>query len=460
MDSQPIIPEPLSANDKNSFAYKTLSYRLPIIITKVIDLLCRQRKQIISIDLKLPPEQQPEAEEETKQLIEELAKLKYELQTNKSIRPIVSSSLSDTQAWNDLLNEEYRHNDNVVYFNVSWLLSECYFYRMMHEIFIRSKYFQNFDQFFTVKKESFELCLKPAEKLAKHLLMLNDQQQSSDYQESTFTFYTMHSLWGNKFDLSLSCGERKQTGDFDFNELESKILVNDLKNFWSFMQQLLSGQNSNNNQNDKKSYRIDIILDNAGYELFTDFCWVEAMHTIGLLPKDQVIVHFHVKCMPWFVSDTMTSDIKWLLKYVNDTAGISLDLKRLNERFNENFRHRQWLIEEHDFWTLPHDYAQMPRVAPELYRDFCHESRLILFKGDLNYRKLVGDRKWNIRTSFKQAIREFQPKSAAICTLRTIKADVVVGIHDDPVIIERIKQFPSDWMEIGEYAVINFLKID
>lgn len=418
-----------------------------MIITKVIDLLCRQRKEITSIDLQLPSDQQTEAEEETKQLIEELAKLKYELQTNKPIKPIIST-LPDAKAWNDLLADEYRKNNDVTYYNVIWLLSECYFYRMMREIFIRSKYFQNFDHFFTAKKESFKLCIKPAEKLATHLLSLSNDEQSFD-QESTFKFYTMHSLWGNKLDLSISCGERNQTGDFDLNELESKILVNDLKNFWYYLKQLST------NINDKQSYRIDIILDNAGYELFTDFCWLEAMHTIGLLPKDKIIVHIHVKCMPWFVSDTMTNDIKWLLKYINDTPEISSNLKNLNNRFNENFRHRRWIVEEHDFWTLPHDYAQMSRIAPELYQNLCNESCLVLFKGDLNYRKLIGDLKWDIGTSFKQALREFQPK--AICALRTIKADVVVDIND-PITIERIKQFPKDWMEIGEYAVIHFLK--
>lgn len=172
-----------------------------MIITKVIDLLCRQRKEITSIDLQLPSDQQTEAEEETKQLIEELAKLKYELQTNKPIKPIIST-LPDAKAWNDLLADEYRKNNDVTYYNVIWLLSECYFYRMMREIFIRSKYFQNFDHFFTAKKESFKLCIKPAEKLATHLLSLSNDEQSFD-QESTFKFYTMHSLWGNKLDLSI-----------------------------------------------------------------------------------------------------------------------------------------------------------------------------------------------------------------------------------------------------------------
>jgi hypothetical protein len=43
------------------------------------------------------------------------------------------------------------------------------------------------------------------------------------------------------------------------------------------------------------------------------------------------------------------------------------------------------------YWTLPYDYAAMAARDPRLYADL-GGAALVVFKGDLNYRKLVGDR--------------------------------------------------------------------
>jgi hypothetical protein len=40
------LPEPLSASNKNSFAYKTIKDRLPVTITKVIDFIHRYRNEL------------------------------------------------------------------------------------------------------------------------------------------------------------------------------------------------------------------------------------------------------------------------------------------------------------------------------------------------------------------------------------------------------------------------------
>jgi damage-control phosphatase, subfamily III len=45
------------------------------------------------------------------------------------------------------------------------------------------------------------------------------------------------------------------------------------------------------------------------------------------------------------------------------------------------------------------EYCRMEEKAPDLYNQMC-QSSLIIFKGDLNYRKLVGDRQWPWQTPF------------------------------------------------------------
>ena len=76
-----------------------------------------------------------------------------------------------------------------------------------------------------------------------------------------------------------------------------------------------------------------------------------------------------------------------------------------------------WRIQRDPFWTYPHDFSEMVVAAPELYEELS-SSVLLIFKGDLNYRKLVGDLEWPVQTSFSRALRGFRP--APLVALRTL----------------------------------------
>ena len=161
-----------------------------MIITKVIDLLCRQRSKLPEL-LSIKSEHHYAAEEETKNLIEQLAKLKYELQTNKPLKKILDN-LSDANIYNEYLNNEQimLNQSDVLWFEISWLYAECYLYRRMREIFFLSEHFKKFDQFYLVKEESFFSSVKHVSSLASHLLNLKDLAQKYTIAE-LFYFYTM-----------------------------------------------------------------------------------------------------------------------------------------------------------------------------------------------------------------------------------------------------------------------------
>jgi len=99
---------------------------------------------------------------------------------------------------------------------------------------------------------------------------------------------------------------------------------------------------------------------------------------------------------------------------------------------------------------LPYEFDRIKTLAPELYKTL-EEASLVIFKGDLNYRKLVGDINWPHETSFKEALKSFTPTT--VVTLRTLKADVVVGLEKGQA--EKTAQVDSNWMVTGEYAVID-----
>ena len=78
---------------------------------------------------------------------------------------------------------------------------------------------------------------------------------------------------------------------------------------------------------------------------------------------------------------------------------------------------------------------------------------MYLFAGDLNYRKLLGDRQWPFEvTTFDQGLNKFNP--APLLSLRTLKSDVCCGLKQGTV--GKLEQFTKDWMVIGEYGVIQF----
>lgn len=56
----------------------------------------------------------------------------------------------------------------------------------------------------------------------------------------------------------------------------------------------------------------DIILDNSGYELFTDLCLADYLVTYKLVNT----VRFHGKSIPWFVSDVTNQDFTTTIDYI------------------------------------------------------------------------------------------------------------------------------------------------
>lgn len=79
------------------------------------------------------------------------------------------------------------------------------------------------------------------------------------------------------------------------------------------------------------------------------------------------------------------------------------------------------------------------------------EAKLAIFKGDLNYRKLLGDINWEYTTEFRQSLRGFHPTN--ILSLRTVKSDVCVGLA--PGVAEELFKEDESWMFTGQYGLIQ-----
>ena len=104
------------------------------------------------------------------------------------------------------------------------------------------------------------------------------------------------------------------------------------------------------------------------------------------------------------------------------------------------------------FWTLPYAFGDMPAKDAGLLKEL-QKSDLVIFKGDLNYRKLTFDGDWPHDTPFEDALGPLKGKINLV-TLRTCKADVCVGLAKGQA--DQVAAQDPKWQTDGKWAVVQF----
>lgn len=180
---------------------------------------------------------------------------------------------------------------------------------------------------------------------------------------------------------------------------EKNILVNDLPRVYSHLRAV---------REKKQERRVDIVLDNAGFELYVDLVLAGYLLSSGLATT----VVLHPKSIPWFVSDVLPTDFASLLSAIADPRGFYdapteddrlrgvepekladsevADLEFLFSEWSRFHAEGQLVLRPNRVWTGPGSFWRLPEEAKDLVEDL-KQSELVVFKGDLNYRKLVGD---------------------------------------------------------------------
>ncbi|KAM9355215.1 damage-control phosphatase ARMT1 [Pholidichthys leucotaenia] len=428
------VPPSLSAKVVGSFAYLTVKDRLPTILTKVIDTIHRNKNKFFK-------EYGEEGIQAEKQAISLLSKLRNELQTDKPVVDL-TDNLPDREAWNQYLKRQQRlqgDQESVSWFKSPWLYVECYMYRRIQEAICLNPPINEFDVFNEGKTQSFFESQQAVMTLCTYLenISKNTEAISKSQLFEHFNTLLQVSLWGNKCDLSISAGQEnsQKTSPIDsLSSLQPFILVDDSSMVWST---LTSAQ--------KPVNRVDIVLDNAGFELVTDLVLADFLVASGLARQ----INFHGKSIPWFVSDVTAKDFQWTVRMAMATNHMWTSKRGV--QWQSYLKAGVWHYHDHQFWTQPHEFCAMAADAPDLYATL-QAADLVLFKGDLNYRKLAGDREWDHTVAFGTALQGFGP--APLCSLRTLKANVQVGLQ--PGQAEKIASYDANWMTSGSYAVIQF----
>lgn len=377
-----------------------------------------------------------------------------------------------------------------------WLFCECYLFKRISTHFSLSVHWKDYDAFMNQKMSTFKSSQPAVAELAARYRGISSNHEvvatTPGGEEAVFREIFEVCLWGNATDLSLLTNLsyediQKLQGSAARKAAGSNVLVNDLPRVY---EKLKSAQGTS---------RVDIVLDNSGFELYVDLLLAGYLLSSGLARE----VVFHPKNIPWFVSDVTPADFEALLGVLSNPAeffgadsgdnnsGFVEDLTFLSSQL-ESFRKKGRLfLRTSPFWTLPCGFAALPREDPQLFAEL-RTSDLAIFKGDLNYRKLTGDRAWLPTTPFLQAITTPAPSwrqqgdggntedatssslaDLNVLALRTCKADVVVGLPSgrdeelraatDPEYASSAaaagsspRSGPRRWAWSGKWAVIQF----
>jgi hypothetical protein len=167
--------------------------------------------------------------------------------------------------------------------------------------------------------------------------------------------------------------------------------------------------------------RLNLIADNFGGEFVADL-------VLGLVAAEAGIeVVVHVKQLPMFVSDTTTDDVTILFDRLGKD-GFGKRLQAAVQRGSIRFA-------AHAFWSSPKFFDRLPvedlGEGPDV---------LNVLKGDLNFRRAIGDVTVSVETPF-QALPVLP--TAPLLSLRSIKSYCLAGMTDWPSRLSRT-DFPMD----------------
>ena len=168
----------------------------------------------------------------------------------------------------------------------------------------------------------------------------------------------------------------------------------------------------------ERSGPIHVICDNAGTELTLDL--VLADFLVHELAAEVVL---HVKLHPTFVSDAIVADVEDFLGIGSRNFGALPEAARgFQARLAAAVRAGRVRVAPDPFWNSSEALWEMPEA---LEREFAR-ARLVILKGDANYRRALNDALWPEDTPFTAATEYFP---APLLALRTLKSDPLVGLR-------------------------------
>ncbi|MFF7985059.1 damage-control phosphatase ARMT1 family protein [Streptomyces sp. NPDC007901] len=317
----------------------------------------------------------------------------------------VVEALPGHDRWHDWGLDTYAGQS---WFDVPWLWSESWFYRRLLDAvgYFGTGPWQGIDPF-----RPFKLAELDAKETDEELAALDTLDDDPDHA-------LLHgSLWGNRADLGFRLSA-------EAGAAVSALVADDSAALWPLL----------------RGGTLCLVADNAGRELVPDLLLIAHLLDTGRVGRAVL----HIKPYPYYVSDATTADVLDALRRLTAAPGTAAAYGRTLWSAMSDGR---LTVRAHPFSCAPLPYAEMP---DDLRAEFA-SADLTLFKGDLNYRRLVGDRRWPPTTPFADVTAWFPGPVAA---LRTLKSDVITGLSGDTEAALDAAE-GQRWRTAGTHALIQ-----
>jgi len=395
------IPEPLKGSEIGTWTHTSIVKRLPDIAHRILS----ENNFTESITTKI------------QQLIEEIP--------NGLIRPLHDAPAPYFAQWNSYIS----HQAGKDWLQVPWFFAEYYFYNRILEAtgYFFSDTDQGHDPYEFQKQQSMTTSLDNIRSICGQI---NEWKRKGITDQDILARLIKTSLWANQSDLSLwPVNEQQNTTNHRNHQEGQHLLVDDTH---AVSEYLLNGN---------RAQRIDVLIDNAGFELVCDLALTNHL----LNGKIAGVVNLHLKYCPSFVSDAMIKDIKGTIAFLSSDDNPLV--QALGNQLQNYVESRKLNLYDDPFWTSPLGLWEMP---DHLQQSFA-QSNLLISKGDANYRRLLGDRHWPYTTAFSDVV-SYLP--APVIAFRVPKSEVVTGLAHGQA--EKLNSTDPDWMVNGKWGMIQF----
>lgn len=390
--NQLLRPDPIRLGRDNAFANHTMAVRVPGII-----------RDVQQMNPNYPASIQ-----------RQLDQLHADLTGDQPITMPDLPPLPGYAGWEAAFQAQRQTISPLTWQNVEWFFAETLIYRKIIEAV---RWFETGRDPYTLKKQE-EL---HSDRFWRLLDLALDVEGDFEHRLKVLIAFA---LWGNRVDLSHPAGELSaETTD------ENDLLVDDRDQAITY---LTGGDHTG---------PVHIVVDNAGSEIAMDLVLAD------LLAGSGIPVILHVKGHPTFVSDTTLADIWQTLDAMETRGGKPQALaQRLRAAWNEN----RLKIAPHVYWNSSQFLWDMP---PALVRTF-EAARLVILKGDVNYRRAIGDALWDVETPFQRVVSYFP---APLLALRSLKSDAVTGLTHER--INHLNHLDPGWRVGGQYGLMQFARL-